>query len=54
MLLLIVRPQVDEHGMVWSQDEKLSSNKQPHFTEYEVVVADSADATIEVSFFHAR
>lgn len=29
-------------------------NKSPRFTEYEVVVADPADATDEVRFLHVK
>lgn len=46
----IVRQQVDRHGMLPKYRDHVLFNKPPRFTEYEVVVADPADATDEVRF----
>lgn len=51
----IVRQQVDEHGLLWgSEDSKFSLNKPPHFTQFELVVADSTGATDGVRFFRVK
>lgn len=50
----IVRQQVDRHGMLPKYRDHVLFNKQPRFTEYEVVVADPADATDEVRFLHVK
>lgn len=53
MLPLLPPPQqVDEHGLLLLAGGTIVSNKIPHFTDVEIVVAHATDATDQVHFIY--